>query len=76
MYRGQENVDLHIHWIGGCVGPRAGLDEVEKTKFLTPPGLKLRPLGRPALSRYTDCAIPAPLCMYIQGESFPFALYN
>jgi hypothetical protein len=28
------------HWIGGWVGPRAGLDDVEKWKFLPPPGLK------------------------------------
>jgi hypothetical protein len=39
-----------IHWIGGWVGPRAGLDDVEKRKFLTLPRLKLRPLGRPARS--------------------------
>jgi hypothetical protein len=38
------------HWIGGWVGPRAGLDDVEKGKFLTLPGLELRPLGRPARS--------------------------
>jgi hypothetical protein len=30
------------------VDPRAGLDDVEKRKFLTVPGLKLQPLGRPA----------------------------
>jgi hypothetical protein len=36
------------HWIGGWVGPRAGLKDVEKRKFLTLPGLKLRALGRPA----------------------------
>jgi hypothetical protein len=30
------------------VDPRGGLDEVEKRKFLTLPGLELRPLGRPA----------------------------
>jgi hypothetical protein len=28
------------HWIGGWVGPRAGLDDVEKSKFLTLPGLE------------------------------------
>jgi hypothetical protein len=39
------------HWIGGWVGPRAGLDDVEKRKFLTIPGLELRPLGRPARSQ-------------------------
>jgi hypothetical protein len=33
------------HWIGGSVGPRAGLDDVEKRKFLTILGLELRPLG-------------------------------
>jgi hypothetical protein len=38
------------HWIGGWVGPRAGLDDSEKRKFLTLPGLELRPLGRPASS--------------------------
>jgi hypothetical protein len=26
---------------------RAGLDDLEKRKFLTLPGLELRPLGRP-----------------------------
>jgi hypothetical protein len=30
------------------MGPRAGLDEMEKWKFLILPGLELRPLGRPA----------------------------
>jgi hypothetical protein len=29
------------HWIGGWVGPRAGLDDTEKRKFLTLPGLDL-----------------------------------
>jgi hypothetical protein len=38
------------HWIGGWVGPRAGLDDLKKRKFLTLPGLELRPLGRPARS--------------------------
>jgi hypothetical protein len=36
------------HWIGCWVGPRAGLDHVEKIKFLTTPGLELGPLRRPA----------------------------
>jgi hypothetical protein len=38
------------HWIGGWLDPRAGLDDVEKRQFLILPGLKLRPLGRPARS--------------------------
>jgi hypothetical protein len=36
------------HWIGRWVDPRAGLDNVEKKKFLPLPGLELRPLGRPS----------------------------
>jgi hypothetical protein len=30
------------HWTGGWVGPRTGLDDVEKRKFLILPGLELR----------------------------------
>jgi hypothetical protein len=33
------------HGIGGWVGPRAGLDDMEKKKLLTLLGLKLQPLG-------------------------------
>jgi hypothetical protein len=33
------------------VNPRAGLDDTEKRKFLTLPGLELRPLGRPVHSQ-------------------------
>jgi hypothetical protein len=33
------------------VDPRAGLDDVEKRKFLTLLGLQLQPLGRPAHSQ-------------------------
>jgi hypothetical protein len=39
------------YWIGGWVDARAGLDDVEKRKFLTLPGFKLQPLGRPACSQ-------------------------
>jgi hypothetical protein len=49
-----------IHWIGGWVGPRACLNDVEKRKFLTPPGLELS-VVQPVASRYTDYAIPAPI---------------
>jgi hypothetical protein len=35
----------NTHWIGGWVDRRAGLDDAEKRKFLTLPGL-----GRPARS--------------------------
>jgi hypothetical protein len=31
------------HWVGGWVDSRAGLDDLEKRKFFTLPGLKLQP---------------------------------
>jgi hypothetical protein len=42
---------LDTHWIGDWVDPRVGLDDVEKRKFFTLPGLELRPLGRPVRSQ-------------------------
>jgi hypothetical protein len=39
-----------IHWIGGWVDPRVGLEDV-KRKLLTLQGLELRPLGRSAHSQ-------------------------
>jgi hypothetical protein len=33
------------------VDPGPGLDDVEERKFLTLPGIELRPLGRPARSQ-------------------------
>jgi hypothetical protein len=42
------------------VDPRAGVDNLEKRKFLTLPGLELDPsVVQPVASRYTDCTIPA-----------------
>jgi hypothetical protein len=38
------------HWIGGWMDPIAGMDDLEKRKFLNLPGLELRPLNRPARS--------------------------
>jgi hypothetical protein len=42
---------LGTHWIGGWVDLRAGLDDVEKRKFLILLGLKLRSFGCPASSQ-------------------------
>jgi hypothetical protein len=47
------------HWIGGWVDPRAGLDNMEKRKFLPYRNSNsdlsvVQPVG----SRYTDCATP------------------
>jgi hypothetical protein len=39
------------HWIGGWVGSRTGLDDMEKRRFLTLLGLELLPLCRPAHSQ-------------------------
>jgi hypothetical protein len=33
------------HWIGGWVDPRASMDDVDKRKIFTLPGLELRPLS-------------------------------
>jgi hypothetical protein len=47
------------HRIGGWVGPRAGLDDVENRIFLILPGLNPS-LVQPVASHYTDCNILAP----------------
>jgi hypothetical protein len=39
------------HWKGGCVGPRTSLDDLQKRKFLTLPGLELKPFSRSARSQ-------------------------
>jgi hypothetical protein len=55
----QRSGQLHApgtHWIGGWVGPRAGLDDTENRTSLNLSEFELWPLGRPA-SRYTDWAI-------------------
>jgi hypothetical protein len=39
------------HWIGGWMGPRAGLDDVENRKYLILPGLTLQHLSCPARSQ-------------------------
>jgi hypothetical protein len=51
-------------WIGGWVNPRAGVDDVQKRKFLN------LPVVQPVVSRYTDCAIPAPqlICIRVTNE--------
>jgi hypothetical protein len=56
------------------VDPRAGLDDVEKRKFLTLPGLELRHLGRQArgLSLYR---LSYPGSSKVTG-SFVYRLFN
>jgi hypothetical protein len=48
------------HFVGGWVDPRAGLDHMEKWKFLPHRDSYSRPpIVQPVASRYTDWAIPA-----------------
>jgi hypothetical protein len=48
--------------------PRAGLDYMEKRKFLSPPGHELRPLGHPARSRPLN-RLSYPGTFPVQGVS-------
>jgi hypothetical protein len=49
------------HWIGGCVGPRTSLHDVERRKILHLLGFNCDTLAfQPTASRYTDYAILAP----------------
>jgi hypothetical protein len=45
------------HWIGGWVGPRAGLDAMEKREAVAPARNRTRTV-QPVSRRYTDWAIP------------------
>jgi hypothetical protein len=48
--------------MGGWLEPRACLEDVEKTKFLTQQDSKSDlSIIQPVASRYNDCAIPAPI---------------
>jgi hypothetical protein len=47
------------------VDPRAGLEDVEKRKFLTLSGLELRPLGRPTRSQLL---IPTALYLILKAQ--------
>jgi hypothetical protein len=39
------------HWVGGWLGARTGLDDVETRKLFALPRLEFRPLARPARSQ-------------------------
>jgi hypothetical protein len=52
------------HSTGGRMGPRTDLDDVERRKIFLPPGLELKPLGRPVRSqslRYPSSRLLYPL---------------
>jgi hypothetical protein len=53
---------LSIHWIRGWVGPRTGLDDMERRKSCPYHDLNSDPSAvQPVDSRYTDCSIPVPV---------------
>jgi hypothetical protein len=57
---------LDTHWLGGWMGPRAGLDDVERRKFLTLQYSNSDPsLVQPVANRYIDCAIMALLLLLL-----------
>jgi hypothetical protein len=58
------------------VDPRTGLDDVEKRKFLTPPGLELRRLGRPARSQSLYRLPEAFKILNLVCVKFSVALYG
>jgi hypothetical protein len=59
------------------MGPRTGLDDMEKRKFLTLPGLEPRPIRRPAAaSRCTDCAIATPQIFSSTPYTRPLPAYK
>jgi hypothetical protein len=54
------------HWIERWVSPRTGLDDVEGRKILLLPGLNSDTSAiHPVASHYTNCAIPAHLCIML-----------
>jgi hypothetical protein len=57
------------HWTADRVGHRISLEDVEKRKFLTLPGLKLR-LAQPVASRYTDYAIQTRISRHYKIMNF------
>jgi hypothetical protein len=54
------------HWREAGVGPRGGLDDMEKWEFLPLPGLELLSLHRPA------CATASVRAMQWSSREFPY----
>jgi hypothetical protein len=48
-----------VHWIGGWVSPRVGLDDVKKKPLPNRDSNSDPSVVQPVASCYTDCAIPA-----------------
>jgi hypothetical protein len=61
------------HWIGGWVGPRAGLDTAGQRKSCTA-GYRTQ-AAQPVARHHTDWAIPTPPVIILQGK-LKFILLN
>jgi hypothetical protein len=57
------------NWIGGQVGPRASLDDVEKILDPYWDSNSDPSVVQPVASRYTDCAIPAPFRFAVRDKN-------
>jgi hypothetical protein len=58
---GEKGEMPRTHWIGDCVGPRAGLDAVVQRKISCP--CRESNPSRPVACRYTDWDIPGVICI-------------
>jgi hypothetical protein len=68
---------LCTHWIGAWVDPKAGLYDAEKRKFLTLPGLELRPLSCPAHGKSLYCLrYPGSLFIYIWSINWSLLFFK
>jgi hypothetical protein len=70
-------IALGTHCIGGWVGPRAGLEAVEKRKKNLPPPRIRTPVIQYAALSYTDLDIPAStVWKKMSWRSFNLIIYN
>jgi hypothetical protein len=62
------------HWVRGWLGPRAGLDAMEKKKIFPLPGIGPRP-PNPCTGLYTDWDIPAFDLLWICARKYKCIFY-